>query len=294
MQLKRFIVSDRGVRSRLNTFADVPLGDVDFSPYFAPDSPFRDQDNRYRLYAVSNHTGDAEGGHYFAYCRPNDGVQWVEFNDHDVSEDVEPVITKAAYILFFRRVSDTPRTLENLKLMDIRCGDVAGMSARNAVPYETMPQVKLDGGHDAVGLRCTVSSYDGELSLKECLAMESIAFSDDHEPMVATSTPAAKKEAEPKAKPADDGDGDFAFMDIDPKKAALKPNAAKEGGAAVAKAAPKKAPAKAKAKEESPVAVCERPARARKPVTYKFGSSDDDMKEDDDSFHADDSDEDFE
>jgi len=174
------------------------------------------------------------GGHYYAYCRPNDGDDWVEFNDSAVRDDVEPVITKAAYILFFRRVNDCPRTLENLraadarcredgewmkdalsaspesrgacvvdpKLLNIRCHDVAGMSARNAVPYETMPQVKLD----------------------------------------------------------------------------------EAGGAAVAKAAPKKAPVKAKAKEESPVAAREKPARARKPVTYKVGDSDDDTEDDDDSF----------
>jgi hypothetical protein len=30
---------------------------VNFSPYFAPDSPFRDGNNTYRLYAVSNHIG---------------------------------------------------------------------------------------------------------------------------------------------------------------------------------------------------------------------------------------------
>ena len=56
VHLKRFEVSE-GFRSRLNAFVDVPLGEVDFAPYFAPDSPFRDQNNRYRLYAVSNHTG---------------------------------------------------------------------------------------------------------------------------------------------------------------------------------------------------------------------------------------------
>jgi ubiquitin C-terminal hydrolase len=56
VHLKRFGVSE-GFRSRLNAFVDVPLGEVDFAPYFAPDSPFRDQNNRYRLYAVSNHTG---------------------------------------------------------------------------------------------------------------------------------------------------------------------------------------------------------------------------------------------
>jgi len=57
VHLKRFGLSESGFRSRLNTFVDVPLGEVDFTPYFAPDSPFRHQDNRYRLYAVSNHTG---------------------------------------------------------------------------------------------------------------------------------------------------------------------------------------------------------------------------------------------
>ncbi len=57
VHLKRFGVDQYNMRSRLNTFVDVPLGEVDFSPYFAPDSPFRDQNNRYRLYAVSNHTG---------------------------------------------------------------------------------------------------------------------------------------------------------------------------------------------------------------------------------------------
>ena len=63
----------------------------------------------------------AHGGHYYAYCRPNDGDDWVEFNDSAVRDDVEPVITKAAYILFFRRVNDCPRTLENLRAADARC-----------------------------------------------------------------------------------------------------------------------------------------------------------------------------
>ena len=36
-------------------------------------------------------------------------------------EDVDPVITKATYVLFFRRVSDAPRTLESLRASDDRC-----------------------------------------------------------------------------------------------------------------------------------------------------------------------------
>ena len=109
VHLKRFGVDEANMRCCLDTFVDVPLGEFDFSPYFAPDSPFRTQTNKYRLYAIANHTGgcafvfsdlffvscdhfislipcSAEEGHYYAYCRPNDGEQWVEFNDSVVRE----------------------------------------------------------------------------------------------------------------------------------------------------------------------------------------------------------------
>jgi hypothetical protein len=65
----------------------------------------------------------ANGGHYYAYCRPNDGEQWVEFNDSRVDDVDGSVITPAAYILFFRRVFPEPRTLENLRALDERCHD---------------------------------------------------------------------------------------------------------------------------------------------------------------------------
>ena len=45
----------------------------------------------------------------------------MEFNDSVVRENVVPVITKATYVLFFRRVSDAPRTLESLMASDDRC-----------------------------------------------------------------------------------------------------------------------------------------------------------------------------
>jgi hypothetical protein len=57
VHLKRFGVDEANMRCCLDTFVDVPLGELDFSPYFAPESPFRDQPNKYRLYAVANHTG---------------------------------------------------------------------------------------------------------------------------------------------------------------------------------------------------------------------------------------------
>ena len=134
-------------------------------------------------------------------------------------------------------------------------------------------------------------------TLKERLSKLSLAIAADVQPMVAVPKAAAAAEKAPakvKAKPADDDDFDLLDIDDAPKKAAPKPKAAKEGGAAVAKAAPKKAATKAKAKEDSPVAARDKPARARKLVTYKLGDSDDDIEDDDDSFQVDDSDDDFE
>ena len=66
-------------------------------------------------------SSSCDDGHYCAYCRPNDGEQWVEFNDSSVYPNPNHVITKDAYVLFFRRVSDAPRTLESLRARDDRC-----------------------------------------------------------------------------------------------------------------------------------------------------------------------------
>ncbi len=57
VHLKRFSIDAQNIRSRLSTLVEVPLGVVDFSPYFAPNSPFKDHNNKFRLFAVSNHAG---------------------------------------------------------------------------------------------------------------------------------------------------------------------------------------------------------------------------------------------
>jgi ubiquitin C-terminal hydrolase len=56
IQLKRFRVVD-GVRTRINNFVDVPE-ELDLGPYIAQGSPYRGENNRFRLYAVSNHIGE--------------------------------------------------------------------------------------------------------------------------------------------------------------------------------------------------------------------------------------------
>lgn len=60
----------------------------------------------YDLYAVVNHTGGISGGHYTAFCKADD-EKWLFFDDDRVFQVVgnieEEIVTKKAYILFYRR-----------------------------------------------------------------------------------------------------------------------------------------------------------------------------------------------
>ncbi len=77
----------------------------------------------FHIVYVADHVHSADFGHYNAYCRPNDGERWTEFDDSNACPDLDPnlVITKNAYVLFFRRVSGIPRTLANLMSSDRSC-----------------------------------------------------------------------------------------------------------------------------------------------------------------------------
>ena len=58
----------------------------------------------YDLYAVSNHYGSLNGGHYTAYCKNAVTQKWYEFDDTRVSQISEKdVVTNAAYLLFYQR-----------------------------------------------------------------------------------------------------------------------------------------------------------------------------------------------
>jgi len=58
----------------------------------------------YDLYAVSNHFGGLEGGHYTAYVKNPIIGGWFNFDDSIVSSmDASEVNTKAAYVLFYKR-----------------------------------------------------------------------------------------------------------------------------------------------------------------------------------------------
>ncbi|XP_044294508.1 ubiquitin carboxyl-terminal hydrolase 8 isoform X1 [Varanus komodoensis] len=98
VHLKRFSYDGRW-KQKLQSSVDFPLESLDLSQYvIGPKSSSK----RYNLFAVSNHYGGLDGGHYTAYCKNAAKQRWYKFDDHEVSEISAPSVkSSAAYILFY-------------------------------------------------------------------------------------------------------------------------------------------------------------------------------------------------
>ena len=59
----------------------------------------------YDLYAVSNHYGSLNGGHYTACVKNQITGKWYNMNDSSCSEmqDSSEAVTNAAYLLFYKK-----------------------------------------------------------------------------------------------------------------------------------------------------------------------------------------------
>ncbi|XP_072029895.1 ubiquitin carboxyl-terminal hydrolase 43-like [Amphiura filiformis] len=127
IHLKRF-KQVGNTRTKLNTLVEFPLNNLNMEQYIerrqpSPQaatlasltgwSPWRQNHRRrsnnavdcmYDLYAVCNHMGSLNGGHYTAFCKnPTDSL-WYDFDDAKVTPFCEDaVISKSAYILFYHR-----------------------------------------------------------------------------------------------------------------------------------------------------------------------------------------------
>ncbi|KAM4691704.1 ubiquitin carboxyl-terminal hydrolase 43 [Rhinophrynus dorsalis] len=63
----------------------------------------------YDLYAVCNHHGSLQGGHYTAYCRNSLDARWYSYDDSNVEHVVEDeVCTRGAYLLFYQKRNAIP------------------------------------------------------------------------------------------------------------------------------------------------------------------------------------------
>ena len=84
---------------KLNMTIDFPVAELDMTSYLVesiqPNAQFamntQDSDENpssptrrvlYDLYAISNHYGSLNGGHYTAFCKNPIAGKWYEFDDH--------------------------------------------------------------------------------------------------------------------------------------------------------------------------------------------------------------------
>ncbi|XP_050395698.1 ubiquitin carboxyl-terminal hydrolase 8 [Patella vulgata] len=94
--LNRF-VSDGMWMQKKTTYVDFGINDITFNDCVIGPRP-----KSYNLYAVSNHYGTMEGGHYTAYCRNPSLRKWFKFDDHEVYEiSLSDVKSSAGYLLFY-------------------------------------------------------------------------------------------------------------------------------------------------------------------------------------------------
>jgi ubiquitin carboxyl-terminal hydrolase 8 len=108
VHLKRFKYgNDGGHETKINTSLKYPIAGWNLSTFVRSrngDFPL------YELYAMANHIGKPDDGHYTAYAVNRFDEQWYEFDDNLYSV-IDPVSTFAEssspYVLFFNRVSPT-------------------------------------------------------------------------------------------------------------------------------------------------------------------------------------------
>lgn len=88
-------------RKRL-TKVDFSLNELDLEGVVKSNNP---RYSRFKLYAVSNHYGTMDAGHYTAYCKNSEYNKWFKFDDQDVMEiSGNEVRSAAAYILFYTAI----------------------------------------------------------------------------------------------------------------------------------------------------------------------------------------------
>ncbi|CAO2178488.1 unnamed protein product [Urochloa humidicola] len=101
IHLNRFAYTQSG-GNKIDTFVDFPISDLDLAAYTASKSV--QLSSCYRLYAIINHYGSMEWGHYTASIYHEEQKGWFKFDDGCVTPMTKASIkTSAAYVLFYRR-----------------------------------------------------------------------------------------------------------------------------------------------------------------------------------------------
>ena len=87
--------------NKKNNLIDFPITNLNMLKYSIG---YDNNKNVYDLFAISNHSGEVNGGHYWCYGKNSDG-NWYNFNDTNITS-IKPsdLITSNAYCLFYKKI----------------------------------------------------------------------------------------------------------------------------------------------------------------------------------------------
>lgn len=141
-----------------------------WSPWRRPYGLGRDpEDYIYDLYAVCNHHGTMQGGHYTAFCKNSVDGLWYCFDDSDVQQlSEDEVCTQMAYILFYQRRTAIPSWSAN--------SSVAGSTSSSLCEHWVS---RLPGSKQASVTSAASSRRTSLASLSESVEMTGERSEDD-------------------------------------------------------------------------------------------------------------------
>ncbi|CAD8054638.1 unnamed protein product [Paramecium sonneborni] len=165
IHLKRFEFGDK-VLGKITQKVNFPINDLQMSPYC-----FKQDNTIYNLYAVAQHLGSLQYGHYLSICKHRIDNQWYMYNDDSVFKIQDPektIVNDQAYVLFYQKKTETifRQTITNpsywphnqsdkKQTLDFRDYEEneqkcqPGQSSpqnitRNSIKIETQDQIKLE------------------------------------------------------------------------------------------------------------------------------------------------------
>ncbi|XP_010959323.2 ubiquitin carboxyl-terminal hydrolase 31 [Camelus bactrianus] len=141
-----------------------------WSPWRRPYGLGRDpEDYIYDLYAVCNHHGTMQGGHYTAFCKNSVDGLWYCFDDSEVQQlSEDEVCTQTAYILFYQRRTAIPSWSAN--------SSVAGSTSSSLCEHWVS---RLPGSKQASVTSAASSRRTSLASLSESVEMTGERSEDD-------------------------------------------------------------------------------------------------------------------
>ncbi|KAM9258133.1 ubiquitin carboxyl-terminal hydrolase 43 [Cariama cristata] len=162
-------------RHKLTTLVRFPLRGLDMAPHVAQRGqaggqllgrwapwqpplclpPSCPRDYLYDLYAVCNHHGSMQGGHYTAYCCNALDGRWYSYDDSRVEGVQESeVSTRSAYILFYQRRNAVPAWAAGSSVGGSAASSLSGhwlarLGARTPTPTASAPRPSPPATPDA-------------------------------------------------------------------------------------------------------------------------------------------------